>query len=82
MSTYEFFTDLAHKAQKGELTGNDMIAAHNALDSLWMLSESMRHRYKQIHRHRLAVNNYAQAMRPRFGLELSLPNGDREVEDL
>ena len=80
MNTPEFFAELTRRAQKGELTTTDMVAAHNALDGLWMLSEAMRYRYERISRHRAAVDNYATAMRPRFGLEMSLPNGDREAD--
>ena len=71
------------RAKRGELEPADVVRAYNRIMELDQINSTARRQRKDLARRREAWKqgalNYALATAPRFGLELSLPAGDREV---
>ena len=76
-------TDFEARAHRGELEPADVVQAYNRIMELDQINSMVKRRAKDLTRRREAwrrgVLNYARSQAPRFGLELSLPAGDREV---
>ena len=60
-----------------------MVQAYNRIMELDQINSTVKRRVKDLTQRREAwrrgVLNYARSQAPRFGIELSLPAGDREV---
>ena len=69
--------DLEGLALAGKLTAADIVQAHNAIDRLSEQNAAVLAQRRRKESWRRGVINYAMAVAPRFGLECSLPKGDR-----
>lgn len=80
MTTTDFHA-LEAKARRGELTDADITRAYSIIGDIHALGlrvraeQRVRERRENAYRH--AVQQYAAKMAPVFGLEKSLPVGDR-----
>ena len=72
--------ELEYRAKRGELSPVDFVYAHNWLDHLSDINSQARTTQQRRERLERAGKNYMAGMAPKFRIEHTMPNGDREIE--